>query len=116
MFINKDLELGDRKMKVKLFTLFFAFLLTTSSVLAQTSWIDRPLTNWNPTNGSVPVAPRAQGDSPTITRCRDGVRSPESLADRALTRAGWTLFGASQTYGAVTLINGMASVDGMCRP
>lgn len=103
-------------MKSKLFTAFCAILMTAGGVLAQTSWLDRPVTNWNPTNGIVPNAPRATGDAPTIVRCRDGIRNPESLADRALTRAGWTLFGASQSYGTVTLINGMASVDGMCRP
>lgn len=49
-------------------------------------------------------------------KCRDQIRNPESLSDRAVTRAGWSLFGASQTYGPVTVVNGMASVDGMCRP
>ncbi len=103
-------------MKVKLFTLFFTTLMMASGVLAQTSWLDRPLTNWNSTIGVVPTAPRSTGDAPTIARCPDAVRNPESIADRAVTRAGWSLFGASQTYGAVTLINGMASLDGMCRP
>ncbi len=103
-------------MKVKLFTMFFTILMMASSALAQTSWLDRPLTNWNPTTVIVPNAPRATGDAPTSSRCPEAVRNPESLADRAVTRVGWSLFGASQTYGAVTLINGMASIDGMCRP
>lgn len=101
-------------MKQKFLTLFFMLLLTAGGVLAQTSWLDRPLNNWNSTS-TVPTAPRATGDSPTV-RCRETVRNPESLADRAVTRAGWSLFGASQSYGAVTVINAMASVDGMCRP
>ena len=102
-------------MKLKLFSLLFAILLSTTSIFAQTSWLDRPITNWNTTN-IVPTAPRASGDAATIARCKDGVRVPESIADRALTRVGWTLFGASQTYGTATVINAMASVDGMCRP
>ncbi|MDH3494694.1 MAG: YbaY family lipoprotein, partial [Acidobacteriota bacterium] len=76
---------------------------------------DRPLRNWN-TSSNVPAAPRATGDSPTNSFCRDNVRTPESIADRAVTRAGWSLFGAAQVYGSATLINGMASVDRMCRP
>ncbi len=103
-------------MKVKLFTIFFTILMMASSALAQTSWLDRPLTNWNSNTGAVPTAPRATGDAPTNARCPDAVRNPESIADRAVTRAGWSLFGALQSYGAVTVINGMASLDGMCRP
>lgn len=98
---------------------FFIILLTltffAASAAAQTSWLDRPLSNWNSTT-VVPNAPRSQGESPLSSQCRDNVRNPESISDRAVTRAGWSLFGASQTYGAVTLIKGMASVDGMCRP
>jgi putative lipoprotein len=33
-----------------------------------------------------------------------------------VTRAGWSLFGPSQTYGPATVVMAMASVDGMCRP
>src|SRR5262249_36747800 len=80
------------------------------------SWLDRPLTNWNNTAGIVPTAPAATGDTSNVARCNNSVRQPESLADRAVTRAGWLLFGASQSFGAVTLINGMAGMDGMCRP
>lgn len=102
-------------MKKLFFTFIFALLILTSSTFAQTSWLDRPLRNWN-TSSNVPTAPRAAGDSPASSLCRDSVRSPESIADRAVTRAGWSLFGAAQVYGSVTLMNAMASVDGMCRP
>jgi uncharacterized lipoprotein YbaY len=102
-------------MRIRIFTLIFTFTILASGAFAQTSWLDRPLRNWN-TSNNVPTAPRATGDSPSISRCRDSVRSPESISDRAVTRAGWFLFGASQIYGEVTLVNGMASVDGMCRP
>ncbi len=103
-------------MKSKLSLILTIIFIAASSAMAQTSWLDRPITNWNLDTRTVPTAPRATGDAPTIARCAASVRNPESLADRALTRAGWTLFGASQTFGLVTVINGMASVDGMCRP
>lgn len=103
-------------MKHTFLTILFTILISASAIFAQTSWLDRPLNTWNQTNGIVPTAPRATGELPTIARCRDLVRNPDSISDRALTRVGWTLFGAAQVYGNVTVINGMASVDGMCRP
>jgi uncharacterized lipoprotein YbaY len=48
--------------------------------------------------------------------CRQTIRAPVSIADRAVTRAGWSLFGPTQSYGPTTVIMAMASVDGMCRP
>lgn len=102
-------------MNIRFFTLTFVLLIATATAFAQTSWLDRPLNNnWNNGNGVVPQAPRTL--APIDGRCREQIRNPESLSDRAVTRAGWSLFGASQTYGAVTVVNGMASVDGMCRP
>lgn len=83
-------------------------------VFAQTSWLDRPLTNWNNASGVVPNGPRVL--VPIDERCRATIRTPESIADRAVTRAGWSLFGPSQTYGPVTIVTAMVSVDGMCRP
>jgi uncharacterized lipoprotein YbaY len=83
--------------------------------LAQTSWLDRPMgRNWNAGDGNVPQAPRVL--VAISERCREQIRTPDSLADRAVTRAGWSLFGASQTFGQVTVVAGMASTDGMCRP
>ena len=84
------------------------------AVVAQTSWLDRPLNNWNNANGTVPNAPRVL--VPIDERCRATIRTPESIVDRAVTRAGWSLFGPSQTYGATTVVMAMVSVDGMCRP
>src|SRR5690606_32096430 len=91
-------------------TLFI--LLGTFTAAAQVSWLDRPLRDWN-TSTSVPRAPRGAAID---SRCRTQIRTPESLADRALTRAGWSLFGAAQTYGSITVINAMSGTDGMCRP
>jgi uncharacterized lipoprotein YbaY len=96
-----------------LFAAAFA-LMATGISFGQTSWLDRPLRNWNTGNGIVPAAPRRA--APIPANCLEQIRQPESLADRAVTRAGWMLFGPSQSFAAVTVITAMASVDGMCRP
>jgi len=49
-------------------------------------------------------------------RCREMARPADSLADRALTRAGWYLTGPAQTFGSTTLVMAMAGADGQCRP
>lgn len=100
--------------KLSLFTatLIFSAVIGAS---AQGSWLDRPMgRNWNAGDGVVPQAPRVF--VPIDARCRDQIRTPDSLADRAVTRAGWSLFGPSQTFGLATIVGGMASTDGQCRP
>jgi len=98
-----------------LFILIATLFVLTAGAIGQTSWLDRPLNrNWNNGNGVIPQAPRGAG--PIDGRCREQIRTPESLADRAVTRAGWSLFGASQTYGPATVVMAMAGVDGQCRP
>ena len=101
-------------MSIRVLKLPFLMLAFTVSAFGQTSWLDRPLNNWNNGNGAVPNAPRTL--APIEAMCRTQVRAPESIADRAVTRAGWSLYGASQTYGPVTVVTAMAGVDGMCRP
>jgi len=102
-------------MKKRIFTTVFTALTLAGAVMAQSSWLDRPLNNnWNRGDGIVPTAPRSA--EAIDARCREQVRNPESLVDRSVTRAGWSLFGAAQTFGSVTLVNGMAGADGMCRP
>lgn len=104
-------------MKTNLLTLLFLIALTSVSALSQTSWLDRPIsTNWNTGNGVIPTAPRETASSPNSEMCRSQIRPSESLADRAVTRAGWFLYGPSYTYGTITIVTAMASVDGMCRP
>ena len=110
--MNKRIREGY--MKIRTLTLLFLALVFTVSASGQTSWLDRPLNNWNNGNGVVPNAPRTL--APIEAMCRTQVRNPESIADRAVTRAGWSLYGASQTYGPVTVVTAMAGVDGMCRP
>lgn len=89
-------------------------LFSIGTAFGQTSWLDRPLNNWNNASGNVPNAPRTL--APIDARCQSQVRQPDSISDRAVTRAGWSLFGAAQTFGVVTMVNGMAGADGMCRP
>lgn len=101
-------------MKTLLFTL--ALLVAFSAgTFAQDLWLDKPMdSNWNKGNGVVPAAPKNAG--PIEAMCRSQIRPAESVADKALARAGWHLYGAAQTYGNVTLIAAMAGHDGMCRP
>lgn len=102
-------------MKTRLVSSTLLLVVSALGIAAQTSWLDRPLgRNWNVGDGIVPQAPRTL--VPIDARCRDQVREPDSLADRAVTRAGWSLYGPSQTFGAVTVVTAMAGVDGMCRP
>jgi len=98
-----------RATALSIFVTLFAF-----AAFGQTSWLDRPLNNWNRAGGAVPQAPRTL--APIDEMCRRTTRTPVSIADRALTRAGWTLFGPTQSYGSTTVIMAMASADGMCRP
>jgi len=85
-----------------------------SAAFGQTSWLDRPLNNWNRTGAAIPQAPRTL--APIDAMCRQTIRQPVSIADRAVTRAGWSLFGPTQSYGPTTVVMGMAGADGMCRP
>lgn len=101
----------SRNLIILITTLF----LLTATAFGQTSWLDRPLNrNWNNGDGIVPQAPRTL--VAIDERCREQIRTPESLSDRAVTRAGWSLFGSSQTYGPVTVVLAMSGVDGQCRP
>ena len=101
-------------MRTRSFSLLLFGIFLAAPALAQVSWLDRPLSNWNNGNGVVPSAPRTV--APIEAQCRTQVRAPESIADRAVTRAGWSLFGSTQTFGPVTVVTAMGGVDGMCRP
>lgn len=101
-------------MSPKIFASIIFTILFTTAAFGQTSWLDRPLNNWNRAGAAIPAPPR--GTAPLEAMCRRTTRTPVSVADRALTRAGWSLFGPSQTYGTTTVIMAMASADGMCRP
>jgi uncharacterized lipoprotein YbaY len=101
-------------MSLRALTSVIVSVVFVSAALGQTSWLDRPLNNWNRSGAAIPQAPRTA--APIDAMCRQTIRQPVSVADRALTRAGWSLFGPVQSYGPTTVIMGMASADGMCRP
>lgn len=101
-------------MKIRSLSIITLSLLFAASAFGQVSWLDQPLRNWNNGNGIVPQAPRTT--APIEGNCRTQIRTPETIAERAVTRAGWNLFGASHSYSPVTVVMAMASVDGMCRP
>lgn len=90
------------------------------STVAQTatSWLDgSTLTNWNRSGGSIPrPTPTGEGNLGVDESCRGQVRSPFTRLDQQITRAGWSLYGAVQTYNRVTVISAMTGADGMCRP
>ncbi len=99
---------------LRTFGSFFLLLVLAAAASAQVSWLDRPINNWNNASGVVPPAPRMLVAIDPM--CRSQIRAPESIADRAVTRAGWSLFGPSQTFGPTTIVTAMAGADGMCRP
>ncbi|HMQ03282.1 MAG TPA: YbaY family lipoprotein [Pyrinomonadaceae bacterium] len=102
-------------MKQTVLTILLLAIGMATLANAQQTWLDRSLDrNWNTGSGIVPRAPRGMARIEAI--CQEQIRQPVSPADRAVTQAGWFLFGASQTFGNVTLVTAMAGVDGMCRP
>jgi heat shock protein HslJ len=93
---------------------------TLVEILSQTpekeaprGWLDKPLSNWNKSGASIPKAPvKSVIDNP----CRTQIREAVTPADKAITKAGWLLYGAVQTYGKISTFSAMSGVDGMCRP
>lgn len=99
------------------FTTLFFILFAAAGISAQSSWLDRSLSqNWNTGNGVVPRAPRIEGSRPQDDHCKSQIRTPAGAVDLAVTRAGWTLFGPTISYGNISIVTAMVSVDGMCRP
>lgn len=111
-------------MKNQIFFLIGLTCITTAAVpisvvrAAKTAgtWLDVPLTNWNQPRGAIPKPPSPQGESPTTARCKDIVRKPTTPEDRAVSAAGWTLYGSYQLFSSTSVVSAMSSVDGMCRP
>jgi heat shock protein HslJ len=82
-----------------------------------TSWLDRPIQNWNRVGTDFPKLPRPTGNTTEIAKqCLEQVRPPETPAERALTRQGWKLYGSVQNYGITKVITATSNFDGMCRP
>jgi LppP/LprE lipoprotein len=111
------------------YRLFLALLLALGLALlptlrAQTpapatSWLDKPLANWNKPGTPLPRAALDQAARQRlIARCK--LEMPASTAaERALTEAGWIPFlnfDQSLVRDGIEIVDGMADADGMCRP
>lgn len=98
-------------------SLIITSMLLASGSFAQTepsgTWLDSTM-NWNSSDASIPQAPQQDGNN--LSSCQHVIRPSALPEDTLVEAAGWTLTGAAQTYGATTVVMGMANADGMCRP
>jgi hypothetical protein len=81
------------------------------------SWLDKldnGVPNWNHAGSAVPKAP--PGDPANRERCKDLLRPPSGVHDRALIAEGWWLYGPLQRFGRTVVVTGASDLDGMCRP
>jgi hypothetical protein len=95
------------------------FLFASIGAAAQPragAWLDAPLNNWNTRLTTIPRATIAKGAPVMDPRCTDTQRSGHSPEDKALTAAGWKLFGEQQQFEDVSLVMALTTADGMCRP
>jgi hypothetical protein len=98
-----------------------AFALLATAVLMPSraraaSWLDaKSIVNWNHAGASIPKAPKSQTDADTLKRCVASIRQPASNEDRNVRAAGWMLFAPLEIYNGITLVQGAADFDGMCR-
>ena len=100
-----------------------ALVLAGSVAAAQpppASWLDRPLSNWNPPGRAVPPAVAVNGSmAETAKRCGFPPVMRETPGQRILADAGWRpfhLFDRQIVQRDVEIIGGLAGADGMCRP
>lgn len=99
-----------------------AVLLTSTALARQstatTSWLDRPLTNWNHAE-RLPAAASAAGEDPDALRARCAITRGESAAHRALEENGWMPYhhlDRELTRGDVEILAGMTAADAACQP
>ena len=88
--------------------------LIPNLAVADTSWLDQPLTNWNQAGMALPQAPPM--DPATNPRCLPQGRPVETDADQAVADAGWTLFGGYEGGWNTYVVRALSGYDGMCRP
>jgi LppP/LprE lipoprotein len=87
---------------------------TPSLAVADGSWLDQPLSNWNQPGMDLPQAPPM--DAATNPRCLGQGRAPETPADQALADVGWTLFAGYNGGWNTYVVRALSGYDGMCRP
>jgi LppP/LprE lipoprotein len=80
----------------------------------EASWLDGDLVSWNTPGMAIPAA--AEIDGNLDPRCTERERPAETAEDEALVAEGWRLFLPYQRGWGVTLVWGLSSYDGMCRP
>jgi hypothetical protein len=97
----------------------FTATVASAQEASASSWLDRPLTNWNKTGEDVPPAPaEAETKQALIERCR--LTPPlATVAEKAVDSAGWIPFwnvDQQLVRDGVEIVGGMRAADGMCRP
>lgn len=109
-----------RKVQVTLAAMVVALgVVTHAQSRPASSWLDRPLSNWNRPGAAVPGAAIDKGRRDEIIgRC--DLKPPASTpAERALGTAGWLPFlnfDQRLVQGDIEIVDGMIAADGMCRP
>src|SRR5215212_7607318 len=96
------------------FTIILTLMLSSPASAQDETWLDGDLASWNTPGMAIPSAPTIEGN--TDPRCVERERPAETAEDDALIAEGWHLFLPYQRGWGVTLISGLASYDGMCRP
>lgn len=79
---------------------------------AVVNWLDGPRRDWNVAGAAVP----GPGVDIGVEGCEIGLRPPETPEDEAVVAAGWRLGSAYRGAWGVKVIEGIAWLDGMCRP
>ena len=93
---------------------FCPSMLASPAWAQDETWLDGDLASWNTPGMAIPAAPTIDGNPDP--RCVERERPAETAEDDALIAEGWHLFLPYQRGWGVTLISGLASYDGMCRP
>lgn len=94
-----------------------AFSASAQQIGSGGAWLDRPLVNWNRAASGLPQLPRPVAVGGTSdNRCFEQIRQPETAAERALTKLGWRLYGATQSFEKTQIVTALSGFDGMCRP
>lgn len=98
--------------------LVFVGTLFVAAATPGPGWLDAATPkNWNG-GSAIPSAPKRppSADLNPRGRCGAQIRLAQTPEDAAVNKAGWTLWGPYQRFDATSVVLGMQSVDGMCRP
>jgi len=99
--------------------MFFAGVTLFAQTPAST-WLDKPLTNWNAADRTLPAAKPGNEKIPELSkRCSFLPLLQSTAGERALVAGGWIpfqIFDRRIVERDVEIIGGLAAADGMCRP